>query len=91
MGATAEDDDGADDESQASVEQLPPKENCYEIVGTMFDSSQPKPNWVHEVYEVSKVRPTKSITCTCMSFAIVHNTVIFMSIHKSDHSHVKYT
>ena len=54
VGATAEEDEGGDDESQASIEQLPPKENCYEVVGTMLDPSQPKPAWVHEVFEVQR-------------------------------------
>ena len=53
VGATAEEDEGNDDESQASGQPQIPKENCYEVVGTLQDPTQHKPEWVDEVIEVS--------------------------------------
>lgn len=52
VGATAEEDEGGDDESQASGQPQIPKENCYEVVGTLQDPTQHKPEWVDEVFEV---------------------------------------
>ncbi|KAJ7383963.1 Adenylate kinase 7 [Desmophyllum pertusum] len=51
VGATAEEDEGNDDESQASGQPQIPKENCYEVVGTLQDPTQHKPEWVDEVIE----------------------------------------
>ena len=52
VGSTAEEDEANDDESQASGQPQIPKENCYEVVGTLQDSSQHKPEWVEDVFEV---------------------------------------
>lgn len=52
VGATAEEDEGNDDESQASGQPQIPKENCYEVVGTLQDPTQSKPEWVDAVFEV---------------------------------------
>ena len=52
VGATAEEDEANDDESQASGQPQIPKENCYKVVGTLQDPTQHKPEWVDEVYEV---------------------------------------
>lgn len=52
VGATAEEDEGNDDESQASGQPQIPKENCYEVVGTVQDPTQHKPEWVDKVFEV---------------------------------------
>lgn len=52
VGATAEEDEVNDDESQASGQPQIPKENCYEVVGTLQDPSQHKPEWVEDVFEV---------------------------------------
>ena len=41
-----------DDESQASGQPEIPKENCYEVVGTLQDPTQHKPEWVENVFEV---------------------------------------
>jgi len=51
VGATAEEDEGNDDESQASGQPQIPKENCYEVVGTLQDPTQRKPEWVEDVFE----------------------------------------
>lgn len=51
VGATAEEDEANDDESQASGQPQIPKENCYKVVGTLQDPTQHKPEWVDEVYE----------------------------------------
>ena len=53
VGATDQEEEANDDESQASGQPQVQKENCYEIVGTMQDPSQSKPEWVKEVYEVN--------------------------------------
>ena len=52
VGATAEEDEVNDDESQASGQPQIPKENCYKVVGTLQDPTQNKPKWVDEVFEV---------------------------------------
>ena len=52
VGATAEEDEVNDDESQASGQHQIPKENCYKVVGTLQDPTQNKPKWVDEVFEV---------------------------------------
>lgn len=52
VGATAEEDEGNDDESQASGQPQIPKESCYEVVGTLQDPTQHKPEWVEQVFEV---------------------------------------
>ena len=52
VGATADEDNGNDDESQASGQPQIPKEDCYEVVGTLQDPTHIKPEWVHEVFEV---------------------------------------
>jgi len=52
VGATAEEDEGNDDESQASGQPQIPKESCYEVVGTLQDPTQHKPDWVEGVFEV---------------------------------------
>ena len=52
VGSTAEEDEANDDESQASGQPQIPKENCYEVVGTLQDPSQQKPEWVEDVFEV---------------------------------------
>lgn len=51
VGATAEEDEVNDDESQASGQPQIPKENCYKVVGTLQDPTQHKPEWVDEVFE----------------------------------------
>ncbi|CAH3043480.1 unnamed protein product [Pocillopora meandrina] len=51
VGATAEEDEVNDDESQASGQPQIPKENCYKVVGTLQDPTQHKPKWVDEVFE----------------------------------------
>ncbi|XP_073248934.1 adenylate kinase 7-like [Porites lutea] len=51
VGATAEEDEGNDDESQASGQPQIPKESCYEVVGTLQDPTQHKPEWVEQVFE----------------------------------------
>ncbi|XP_027042544.1 adenylate kinase 7-like [Pocillopora damicornis] len=51
VGATAEEDEVNDDESQASGQPQIPKENCYKVVGTLQDPTQNKPKWVDEVFE----------------------------------------
>eukprot|EP00794_Sanderia_malayensis_P019922 gene19922-21874_t len=54
IGATNEEFPDQDDESVASEEaDAKPKEDCYEVVGTMFDNSQKKPDWVKETCESS--------------------------------------
>lgn len=53
VGATAEEEEPNDDESQASGLPQVQKENCYEIVGTLQDPTQSKPEWVKEVYQVN--------------------------------------
>ena len=52
VGATAEEDEVNDDESQASGQPQIPKENCYKVVSTLQDPTQHKPKWVDEVFEV---------------------------------------
>ncbi|EDO36546.1 predicted protein [Nematostella vectensis] len=51
VGATADEEEVNDDESQASGEAPIQTDACYQIVGTMQDPTQPKPNWVDEVFE----------------------------------------
>ncbi|XP_068730218.1 adenylate kinase 7-like isoform X1 [Montipora capricornis] len=51
VGATTEEDEGNDDESQSSAQPQIPKENCYEVVGTVQDPTQFKPEWVETVFE----------------------------------------
>lgn len=51
VGATAEDEPG-DEESVTSNAPQVPKDECYQIVGTLQDSTKAKPDWVDEVYEV---------------------------------------
>ena len=53
VGATAEEEEPNDDESQASGLPQVQKENCYEVVGTLQDPTQSKPEWVKEVYQVN--------------------------------------
>ena len=55
VGATAEEEEPNDDESQASGLPQVQKENCYEVVGTLQDPTQSKPEWVKEVYQVNLI------------------------------------
>lgn len=51
VGATSEE-DANDEESIASGAPQVPKDECYQIVGTMHDSTKTKPEWVDEIVEV---------------------------------------
>ncbi|XP_065055319.1 adenylate kinase 7-like [Rhopilema esculentum] len=42
-----------EEEDQSDNEEAPPKENCYEVVGTLYDKSQKNPEWVKETYDDS--------------------------------------
>lgn len=52
VGATAEDEPGEEESVTSNAPQIP-KDDCYQIVGTLQDASKPKPEWVDEVFEVS--------------------------------------
>ncbi len=44
-----------DNESVASGGIATPKEGCYEVIGTLKDKSQPKPEFVKEIIDVSYI------------------------------------
>ena len=67
VGATTEEDEGNDDESQASGQPQIPKENCYEVVGTLQDPTQHKPEWVEDVFEVCALGFTVNLYTTKIS------------------------
>ncbi|KAK3748734.1 hypothetical protein QZH41_015670, partial [Actinostola sp. cb2023] len=50
VGATAEE-DANDEESVTSNAPQVPKDECYQVVGTLQDSTKPKPDWIDEVFE----------------------------------------
>ncbi|XP_031567964.1 adenylate kinase 7-like [Actinia tenebrosa] len=50
VGATSEEDVN-DEESVASGAPQVPKDECYQIVGTLHDSTKTKPEWVDETFE----------------------------------------
>jgi hypothetical protein len=51
VGATSEEDVN-DEESITSGAPQVPTDECYQVVGTLHDQTQPKPDWVDEVFEV---------------------------------------
>lgn len=63
VGATAEDEPG-DEESVTSNAPQIPTDDCYQIVGTLQDSTKTKPDWVDEVFEVC-------VKCSIMLFSSI--------------------
>ena len=53
VGASGNED--LDNKSDMSMEDdLMVKEDCYQVVGTLKDPSSKAPDWVYEIYEVSR-------------------------------------
>ncbi len=53
VGSSLEEVEEEEDAASTASDGLPPKEGTYKIIGTMKNPNRAKPDWVHEVIDVS--------------------------------------
>ena len=71
MGASLEEieEEEEDAESVASGVPTPTKEGCYEIIGTLKDKANPKPDFVKEIIDVSIELIPDTVCCGLKIFS----------------------